>query len=178
MAGYHFVFWNASAFLDARAGFTLPVSDVAWLESDLSNTTLPTIIFSHVPLDNGSMQGNFYFEAAYPHHAHYPEHQAQSAREVLEQSKKVILCVNGHAHWNAYHCIDGIHYVTIPSLTESFPTYPEACRAWASLTLDSDIHLTVHGNLPIEYRLPIKSSASEHWLNIHKSYAPQVELPQ
>lgn len=175
--GYHLVFWRCAVHLDQELGFSLRDGDIEWLENDLSKTTLPTIVFSHVPLDNGSFKGNFYFEKAWPQHASYPAEQGERVREVLERSGKVILCVNGHAHWNAYHCIDGIHYVTIPSLTETFPTYPNACESWAALTIGSDIHLKVSGNLPIEYRLPIRK-VGEHWVNIHKDYSPVDLTPK
>ncbi len=178
VAGFHLVFWNAGSKLDREKGFSLLEEELRWLKADLAKTKFPTIIFTHVPLDNGSMKGNFYFEKAYPLHACYSIEDGEKIREVIERSNKVILCINGHAHWNAYHCIDGIHYITLPSLTETFPTYPNACESWAKLSVGDEIQLQVFGNLPIEYRLPIRLPASEHWLNIHKDYAPQVTTPQ
>lgn len=175
---FHLIFWNAGSKLDHQNGFSLLPEELVWLKEDLSRTELPTIIFTHIPLDNGSMKGNFYFEKAYPHHACYKSEEGEKIRDVIERSKKVILCVNGHAHWNAYHCIDGIHYITLPSLTETFPTYPKVCESWAKLSVGEDIHLRVFGNLPIEYRLPIRQLNTEHWLNVDKDYAPQVTTPQ
>jgi predicted phosphodiesterase len=174
IGGFHLVFFNANAKLSYDHGFSLPQSDLDWLHQDLAATTLPTVIFSHVPLNNGSMQGNFYFDKTAPHHAGYPAAQSEQIRDIIERSNKVVLCINGHTHWNAYHCIDGIHYVTIPSLTETFPTYPLVCESWARLSLSaSEITISVMGNLPIEYRFPLKA-LKHHWLNVHKEYAPQV----
>jgi len=61
LQGYQLVFWN-SAVEVVDGGFHLAPDDLAWLEPDLAATALPTLIFSHLPLDNGSMIGNFYFE--------------------------------------------------------------------------------------------------------------------
>ncbi len=177
LQGFHLIFWNSGVNLSHERGFSLNMQELNWLKDDLVQATLPTLIFSHLPLDNGSMKGNFYFDKAYPHHAYYKESEGEMIREVLEKSGKVVLCVNGHAHWNAYHCIDGVHYLTVPSLTEIFPTYPRICESWAELSLGEEIHFKVYGNLPVEYRLPLKTPTTEHWLNIHKSYAPQIAKP-
>jgi 3',5'-cyclic-AMP phosphodiesterase len=174
--GYHLVFWNADDKLDSVTGFSLAEGDLDWLHSDLAATDLPSIIFTHVPLDNGSMKGNFYFEKAYPHQGAYPEIQGEAIRDVIERSGKVILCLNGHAHWNAYHGIDGTHYITIPSLTESFTTWPHPNEAFACLRIGDFIEIEVFGRTPFLYRLPIKSR-NEHWVNIHKDYTPAAVKP-
>lgn len=178
LKGFHLVFWNAGSKLDHEKGFFFREHELEWLKDDLSQSKLPTVIFTHAPLDNGSMKGNFYFEKAYPHHAGYNAADGERIREVIERSSKVVLCINGHAHWNAYHCIDGIHYITIPSLIEMFPTYPKVCESWGKLSLGEEIHLRVFGNLAIEYRLPMKRLTDGHWLNVNKDYAPQVTTPQ
>lgn len=176
MNGYHLVFWNANAKLSMASGFSLGAGDLDWLRADLAATELPSVIFTHVPLDNGSMKGNFYFEKAYPQHAAYPEPQGEAIRDVIERSGKVILCLNGHAHWNAYQAIDGTHYVTIPSLTESFATFPHANEAYACLRLGTTIEIEVFGRTAMYYRLTPKSKG-EHWANIHKDYAPNSVKP-
>jgi hypothetical protein len=122
------------------------------------------------------MKGNFYFEKEYAHHGAYPEAQGAAIREVIERSGKVLLCMNGHAHWNAYHSIDGTHYVTIPSLTESFTTWPHANEAFATLRISDCIEIEVFGRTPLFYRLPLKAR-NEHWLNVHKDYSPAFIRP-
>lgn len=174
---FHFIFWNTNPHLDQEAGFSLREEDLVWLEKDLASTLLPTIIFTHVPLDNGSMKGNFYFDKDYAHHASYPELQGEKIRAVIERSEKVVLCVNGHAHWNAYHCIDGIHYVTIPSLTETFLTWPDPCEAYAKLSIGERIEIEVFGRAPAFYRLPVKK-LKNHWVSSFKEYSPAKILPE
>ena len=71
--GYHLVFWNSAVQPGTEGGFHLVPEDLRWLEANLAATALPTIIFSHLPLDNGSMIGNFYFERVVPQGAHYAE---------------------------------------------------------------------------------------------------------
>lgn len=169
LAGFHLVYWQANPALDPERGLNLPVDDLRWLEDDLGKTNLPAIVFTHIPLANGSMRGNYYFEKLFPHHAHYSDAQADEVQSVLEQSSAV-LCINGHAHWNAYHCIDGIHYVTLPSLTETFLTPPEPTGGWALLTLSDTMVLEVMGRAPMTYRMPARARAA-HWINAHKPYA-------
>jgi Icc protein len=176
LEGYHLVFWNADDKLDMVKGFSLGDDDLEWLRNDLAQADLPCIVFTHVPLDNGSMKGNFYFEKAYPLHGAYPEAQGEAIRDVIERSGKVLLCMNGHAHWNAYQSIDGTHYVTIPSLTETFTTFPNINEAYASLRIGEAIEIEVFGNTPLLYRLP-KKLPNRHWLNIHKDYAPASIKP-
>lgn len=174
--GWHLVFWSAHVVLDDAKGFSLGPDDLNWLQHDLSRTELPTVLFTHVPLDNGSMKGNFYFEKFCPHHAHYSESEAERIRDVIERSQKVVLCINGHTHWNAYHCIDGVHYITIPSLTETFTTYPKSAEAWASIILDKKISIKVFGKTPMKYELKPKK-LTQHWLNIEKDYSPKKIRP-
>jgi hypothetical protein len=169
LQGYHLVFWN-SAVHPEDGGFHLAPDDLVWLEADLAATTLPTIIFSHLPLDNGSMIGNFYFEKAVPKGAHYAEGAA--ARDVIERSGKVIACLAGHTHWNARNTIDGVHYVTIHSLTESFTTHPYPTGAFGILAIDESLTVEVFGRDPALHRLPIKPQGY-HWQNLHRDFAPK-----
>ncbi len=172
--GYHLVFWNSDVRMGA-GGFHLEPADLAWLEADLAATSLPTVIFSHLPLDNGSMIGNFYFEKAVPKGAHYAEGAA--ARDIIERSGKVVACLAGHTHWNARNTIDGVHYITIHSLTESFTTHPDPTGAYGVLALDDFLTVEVFGRDPALHRLPIKP-LGHHWVNLHRDFAPQpAHLP-
>ncbi len=159
--GYHLIFWNTNPKLDREKGFSLDGKDLDWLRRELDASPLPAVIFSHVPLDNGAISGNYYFER-HPIHAGYPPDQGKRIRDVIERSGKVILCINGHFHWTAYHCMDGIHYVTIPSLVETFRTSPTADGAFARVEIDDTIEIEIYGSAPLLYRLPIKKLGT-HW---------------
>jgi hypothetical protein len=172
--GYHLVFWN-SAVQVVDGGFHLAPDDLRWLEADVAATALPTIIFSHLPLDNGSMIGNFYFEKIAPKGAHYAEGAA--VRDVIERSGNVIACLAGHTHWNACHTIDGIHYITIHSLTESFTTHPYPTGAFGILAIDEYLTVEVFGRDPALHRLPLKP-LGYHWQNLHRDFAPKpTQIP-
>ena len=170
--GHHLVFWNSAVEIE-QGGYHLPETDLTWLASDLAATELPTIVFSHLPLDNGSMLGNFYFEKLVPRGAHYAEGAA--ARDVIERSGKVIACIAGHTHWNQRHTIDGVHYITIHSLTESFTTHPYPTGAFAILSIEEHLTVEVFGRDPALHRLPIKPLGF-HWQNLHRDFAPRPAI--
>lgn len=176
--GFHLAFWNANTSIegiDPSAGFVFDEEDLDWLRQDLDATDLPSIVFSHVPLDSGSMHGNFYFESM-PALASYAD--SHRVREVIERSGKVVLCLAGHTHWNTHNAISGIHYVTIHSLTESFTTWPHPTGAWARCDLTEDqIEVEVVGRDPMFLRLP-RRTMDRHWISRTRSYAPDApEMP-
>jgi len=80
---------------------------LAWLEEDLDNTELPSIIFSHQGLDNdlGGIDNG------------------TESRLVLERAneragfQKVQLVFSGHHHQDYYNNINGIHYLQINSMS-------------------------------------------------------------
>lgn len=167
--GYHLAFWNSAVqFKDGV--FQLAPEDLTWLASDLAATALPTIIFSHLPLDNGSMIGNYYFEKVVPSGAHYADGAA--ARDIIERSGKVIACIAGHTHWNARSTIDGVHHIAVHSLTESFTTHPHPTGAYGILSIEDALTVEVFGRDPALHRLPIKPPGY-HWQNLHRDYAPK-----
>ncbi|UCE32167.1 MAG: metallophosphoesterase [Burkholderiales bacterium] len=170
--GHHLVFWNADTCVKGQPSFRCSAADLDWLRADLEATELPAIVFTHLPLDEGSMIGNFYFEKVFAGYAHYAN--AAEARDLIERSGKVILCVAGHTHWNARNTIDGIHYVTIHSLTESFTTWPHPSSAWALLEVGDDIRIEVFGRDPAYYRLPIRNRDA-HWANLSRPFAPRPQ---
>ena len=173
VGGFRLIFWNADVRVqsDPRR-FEIDETDLSWLASALAASTWPTIVCSHIPLDNGSMIGNFYFERVAPGMGHYQNGAA--AREIIEQSGKVVLCLAGHVHWNRHTAIDGGHHITIQSLTEQFTCHPHVAGAYALIEVGDDIRLEVFGNDPFALQSPLKS-AGHHWMNLHRSYAPNPE---
>ena len=150
--GYHLVFWQAGVQYDRHQGFTLLEGDIDWLEQDLAATDMPTIVFTHVPLDGALMTGNYYFEAN-QHCAQYDE--TPEIRRVLREAGKVVLCVAGHVHWNKANTVDGIPYISLQSLTESFTTDSEPTGAWSTIEIGEDIHWQCYGADPVDMRMPV-----------------------
>ncbi len=159
--GWHLVFWNASCVLHEGQGFLLEQDDLDWLAADLAATGLPSVVFTHMPVDTGSMVGNYYFERRY---AHGEQHRnASLARDLIERSERVIAVVSGHVHWNQLHFMDGIPHFSLQSISETFTTHPHAAGSWAILTLGKNIELEVFGRDAVMYRMPVKDP-SQHWL--------------
>ena len=150
--GFHLVFWQAGVKYDRQDGFSLTDGDIQWLADDLAATDLPAIVFSHVPLDGALMTGNFYFEAN-QHCSQYGE--TEEIRRVLREAGNVVLCVAGHVHWNKANSVDGIPYLSLQSLTESFTTAPAPAGAWSTIEIGEDIHWQCHGADPMDVRMPI-----------------------
>jgi Icc protein len=147
MKGWHLAFWQADVQMDATHEPALTDEDLAWLESDLAATELPAIVLSHVPLDSTSMTGNFYFQAN-PQYATYSN--VGAAQRIISEAGNVALCVAGHVHWNNLSRIDGVPYVSLQSLTESFTTQGDANGGWATMELDHQLRWRVYGQDPIE----------------------------
>jgi 3',5'-cyclic-AMP phosphodiesterase len=146
--GYHLIFWNADVNPDKREGLHAGAEDIAWLKADLEATDKPTIVFSHVPLDNNE-QDDLYAKSLRGYDANpffYPEGAA--IRDILEKSGKVILCMSGHIHKNRYREINGIHYIVQQSLTQLWDRpprvdeirgpYRKPQEAWSFIELEDD----------------------------------------
>jgi 3',5'-cyclic AMP phosphodiesterase CpdA len=113
LGAWHLVFLNA---FDGSVNGTLTPSDLDWLEATLCSKNLPTVVFTHQPLDGQPGTINELFKD-FPHWVHTEHHQR--AREVLEASGKVQLVLSGHVHQTHLETVSGIHYVTLDSLVPS-----------------------------------------------------------
>lgn len=138
--------------------YSLAPFELEWL-ADALRTELPTVIFSHVPLLAGPLFGNYYFEGK---RGRAEFLNAADARALIANSN-TILAMAGHVHWNTWHSVDGVHYVTVQSLTESFTTHPLPAGAHTVVELGEDIAIGVRGLDPMQLRLQPRSRA-HHWL--------------
>ena len=105
-AGFHFVVLDANFRKDmapySRSNFdwrdaNLSPAQIDWLVQDLKSASRPTIAFVHQRLDEGGAEsiGN-----------------RVAVRQVLNDSGKVVLVMQGHIHQGDYQQIEGIHYYT------------------------------------------------------------------
>lgn len=112
--GFHIVFWKLDLSAYNDHGIEISDKELEWLERDLSKTDKPTIIVTHVPLDDkkGGLDSdnNPTKRFAYPN--------ANKARKIIEDSGHVILCIGGHRHTNSHKEINGVHYLTLQSLVQ------------------------------------------------------------
>jgi Icc protein len=175
IGGWHLVFWAPVSRPSAGGVYRIDEADLAWLDADLETTNHPSIIVTHVPFDDGSMVGNYYFEDSPAGAAGYIN--AGEARALVRRTSKTVLVVAGHVHWNAVNVIDGIPYVTIQSLTERFTTYPHPAAAWATLEVTPDtLDLRVVGRDRVALSRPIKPRGT-HWLRQHDCIPRLVRSP-
>jgi len=131
----------------------LPQEQIEFARSDLSATSLPTIVLMHHPASEQRLEGNLWFEAR-PHLCRVAERGA--LRRVLEASGKVLAVFNGHVHWNHLDCIAGIPYVTVQSLIENLDDDAPGRAAAAYAVCDVDerrLVVTVRGAETARYQL-------------------------
>ena len=116
-AGIHFIVLDANflykdgAFIDyEKANFYVEdkyrtyIDDeqITWFKSDLAETKLPTIVFSHQSL----------------WHYQWGVKNRLVLQKILEDHKeKVICCFNGHNHIDFHHQQNGIHYIEVNSMS-------------------------------------------------------------
>jgi 3',5'-cyclic-AMP phosphodiesterase len=145
LGGWHLAFLDT---YDGSIGGVLSDATLAWFEADLAATPLPTIVFSHQPLDGRPLIGNPSFEVEYAAHAHPRGHER--ARQIMAATGRVRLAVNGHAHWNHEVVVAGVPHVTVQSLSARTATGHET-GSYAILELDDRSHrLRVFGEEPFE----------------------------
>jgi 3',5'-cyclic-AMP phosphodiesterase len=124
--------------------------DLDWLEQTLSSSALPTIVFTHQPLDGILTKGNLLFDAI-PHYLTPDGHE--KSRAILEASGKVKLVMNGHTHWNRLERVNGIAYLHLTAVTPLVQN-KEKTTAYSVLTLnESAITVKVYGREPAEFRV-------------------------
>lgn len=110
--GYHFIVLDGNdknPSPDGPSGYArfLGKEQLNWLETDLAETNLPTIVFCHQGMDNDL--GGIY--------------NATQSRLVLERAneladfQKVLFVFSGHHHQDYYNHINGIHYIQINSMS-------------------------------------------------------------
>jgi len=106
MKGVHFVILDGNEPGGKRQGYKRYIAVVQrkWLAEDLARTSLPTIVFSHQPLDTGAGVEN-----------------CAAVRRILERAvgpagaRKVLACFCGHFHDDYMTTINGISYIRINS---------------------------------------------------------------
>ncbi len=110
--GFHFVILDACFREDGQAygrnnfvwtDANIPAQELDWLESDLRETSSPTIVFAHQRLDVDTRYG---------------VRNGEDVRRVLEASEKVLVVLQGHNHVNDVREMGGIHYCTLTAMVE------------------------------------------------------------
>lgn len=150
-----------------RGALPFADSELEWLETTLKQAMHPAIVMTHLPLDGdvtnflrstvdgrpnpvfGKKMGT---GAVLPFGTHHPN--VFAARQIIEESGKVIACLAGHTHWNEMHILGGVAYITLPSLVENANGVPHG--GWAMIDVNPDgpgLRINVHGATPCKYFL-------------------------
>lgn len=158
--GWQLIFLNEDIYFK-NDGFYFSQATLEFVKSVLLTTEMPCIVFSHLPFSSSSMVGNYYFEEKFSFAYEYKN--ANEMRAIIRQYGNVVAVVTAHVHWNSIVTIDGIHYLTVQSLTESFTTHPLPANSWAVLKLSKDIlDFNVEGNDPFSVKVKLKKYR-HHW---------------
>ena len=153
---YKIILWRADTKIyhtDNFRGFKVNEMDFIWLNTEVINSKVPVIIFSHVPISPASLIGNYYFQNN-PSFGSYPN--SSRVRNNLCKASMPVFFLSGHVHWNTFAQEDGITYLTQQSLTESFSNYGKPTKSWGQISLDNKFSWKVYGDEPIEISLDIK----------------------
>jgi len=81
----------------------IPETELAWLRKDLSDTKLPSIVFTHQQLGGLGMTDI---------------RNAEAVRKILQESGKVLAGFDGHNHAGGYNLIEGIHHYTLKAMVD------------------------------------------------------------
>ena len=149
---FHFVF----LYVDDRremqsetSSLEIPASHVKWLENDLKKTNKHTIIFSHQALGDQDVANNFWFS--------HRENRCLinnrfEVRKIIEESGKVVACINSHLHWNNITIHNNIPYITVQSMVENFNNDGLPSESYTVVDVTSDyFNLKVLGKDRMEF---------------------------
>jgi 3',5'-cyclic AMP phosphodiesterase CpdA len=151
VGGVHFSVLNTLETKDVCV--RLPDAQLQWLARDLAAAAAPVVVVTHHPASDQDLTGNRWFEKA-PHICRVAERK--KLRAIVEASGKVVLVVNGHAHWNHFDLIAGIPYVTVQSLIENLDEDAPGRPARAHAVVDVEPHrltIRVEGAEAVRYQI-------------------------
>ncbi len=121
-------------------GGRLDKAQLEWLEKDLErHNHMRTIVLSHHclievhPWDRRGAWKNYVLE------------NAESVRSMLRRHENVVLVLSGHHHLSGATTLDGIHYITCPSIA-SWPCRYTVCTL-SETTLTCSTHPAVRAEL-------------------------------
>lgn len=105
----------------------VPPAELQWLRRDLAASRGAVIVLVHQLLDGAG--------------SHYVNNAAE-ARQILEQSGRILAVFQGHRHDGGYSLINGIHYYTLKAVVEG--SGPEN-NSYAIVEVRPDMSITVTG---------------------------------
>ncbi|MCX6929238.1 MAG: metallophosphoesterase [Verrucomicrobia bacterium] len=110
IGGWHFVVLDGNdPDVPPRSGYAsrIGTEQMEWLKADLQETQKPTVLFSHQGLASSLRNGA----------------EVRAALETINHAAgwtKVVAAFNGHDHLDRYAFINGIHYLTVNSMSNDW----------------------------------------------------------
>jgi 3',5'-cyclic-AMP phosphodiesterase len=152
--GYRCLFLDSTDPVVGEYGGCISDAQLAWLQADLGASRRPAIVFCHHPLDDQPIERNPLFR---DHPGWAMVENRLAVRRVLSQSGVVAAVVTGHAHWNHTSLVDGIPYLTIQGLVETWTTGGAPAAAYGKLSVGpgARAHLVVEGRDPLQAELAL-----------------------
>lgn len=152
IGGVHIIFWNPTV----NNSWPLKISnqDLQDLETQLSiRPDTPTVVCSHIPLDNNSEDRLIKLKAQgkpedHGQYGYYYYVNAHEARKIMEDHGNVILCVAGHRHQTRLKTINGIRHLNLDSPIAMRKNARYIPDTHARLTVDpasGDVHIDIRG---------------------------------
>lgn len=133
-------------------------NQIDWLKNQLESAKKDVVIFSHYPLDDQDLVGNFWWENLWRdlNEGAFIKNRKE-VRKIFEKSKRVKVVINGHLHWNNMVVHNKIPYFTIQSLIENFNNDGTPSNSYAVVELNSDfIDIKVLGNDKADFHYDFK----------------------
>jgi len=151
---YRCLFLDSTDPVIGEYGGHISDAQLAWLEADLAASRRPAIVFCHHALDDQPIERNPLFR---DHPGWAMVENRHAVRRVLSRSGAVAAVVTGHAHWNHTSYMDGIPFLTIQGLVETWTTGGTPAGAYGKLSFGPGGRacLVVRGHDPLETELKL-----------------------
>lgn len=120
--GYHFVMLGLDVDNKDRASnetsrtHFVPEEDLKWLENDLNENELPTLIFVHFGVAEDEMKNNWWFSKR---NESALLANRNKLKQIIKNHKNILAVFSGHQHWTKTIIEDNLPYFVVGSLTEN-----------------------------------------------------------
>ncbi len=149
---YKFVFLHtedSKERLQENSIIHIPETQLKWFDEELKNTNKKVIVFSHHSFADQDVTNNFWFSGRTQRCL---VHNRGEVRSIMNNSGKVIACVNAHLHWNNVTIHENIPYITLQSLVENFNNDDKPSETYSIFELNNEfLKLHVMGNDRFEF---------------------------
>lgn len=151
--GFHLTFFCPDLVRNVNDDFYEFIqAELDWMENDLASTSLPTIVFTHVPLHRAILDRTL-FNTAPTNPAPLHWSNAKDMTAILRASNVFLVCA-GHTHYQEVHVEDDIVFLRLQSATDCMVTHPYPSMAMAIVDVsDTKVNIKVRGRDSVQYKM-------------------------